>query len=238
MPLLNFTVVTGRTPQEIRQLLDSAHAAVVEAFGVPDRDRYQIVNVRERDQVIALDTGLDIERSDRLVIIEVASRQRTDAQKQRLFELLAEKMQRDRSLDPNDLIVSITENRDADWSFGKGRAQFLTGELNEQLIVRRPERAYTVVMKEDSTIKPRLTSRFGLSMPILLAPMDTFSDDRPATAVTRAGGLGAGYAATDLVTPTRSDPHTRSDLRESVENQTNSIERLEPSDIAEGSYTW
>jgi hypothetical protein len=25
--------------------------------------------------------------------------------------------------------VSITENHNADWSFGKGRAQFLTGEL-------------------------------------------------------------------------------------------------------------
>ena len=129
MPLLNFAVVAGRTPQEIRQLLDSAHAAVVEAFGVPNRDRYQIVNVREPDQVIALDTGLDIERSDRLVIIEVTSRQRTDAQKQRFFELLAEKLQRDCGLDPDDLIVSITENHDADWSFGKGRTQFLTGEL-------------------------------------------------------------------------------------------------------------
>lgn len=129
MPLLNFAVVAGRTPQEIRQLLDSAHAAVVEAFGVPNRDRYQIVNVREPDQVIALDTGLDIERSDRLVIIEVTSRQRTDAQKQRFFELLAEKLQRDCGLDPDDLIVSITENHDTDWSFGKGRAQFLTGEL-------------------------------------------------------------------------------------------------------------
>jgi hypothetical protein len=129
VPLLNFTVVAGRTPQEIRQLLDSAHAAVVEAFGVPNRDRYQIVNVREPDQVIALDTGLDIERSDRLVIIEVTSRQRTDAQKQRFFELLAEKLQRDCGLDPDDLIVSITENHNADLSFGKGRAQFLTGEL-------------------------------------------------------------------------------------------------------------
>jgi phenylpyruvate tautomerase PptA (4-oxalocrotonate tautomerase family) len=129
MPLLNFTVVAGRTPQQIRQLLDSAHAAVVEAFAVADRDRYQIVNVREPGQVVALDTGLDIERSDRLVIIEITSRQRTDAQKQRLFELLAETLQRDCSLDPNDLIVSITENHDADWSFGKGRAQFLIGEL-------------------------------------------------------------------------------------------------------------
>jgi hypothetical protein len=30
---------------------------------------------------------------------------------------------------PADLIVSITENSDEDWSFGHGRAQFLTGEL-------------------------------------------------------------------------------------------------------------
>lgn len=30
---------------------------------------------------------------------------------------------------PADLIVSLVENSDADWSFGAGRAQFLTKEL-------------------------------------------------------------------------------------------------------------
>jgi hypothetical protein len=29
----------------------------------------------------------------------------------------------------NDIIVCIVTNSDADWSFGNGRAQFLTGEL-------------------------------------------------------------------------------------------------------------
>jgi hypothetical protein len=29
----------------------------------------------------------------------------------------------------SDIVVSITSNSDADWSFGYGRAQFLTGEL-------------------------------------------------------------------------------------------------------------
>jgi hypothetical protein len=29
----------------------------------------------------------------------------------------------------NDIVVSIVTNSDADWSFGNGRAQFLTGEL-------------------------------------------------------------------------------------------------------------
>jgi hypothetical protein len=32
-------------------------------------------------------------------------------------------------LDAADLIVSIIENGDGDWSFGGGRAQFLTGDL-------------------------------------------------------------------------------------------------------------
>lgn len=30
---------------------------------------------------------------------------------------------------PGDLIITVTENTPEDWSFGAGRAQFLTGEL-------------------------------------------------------------------------------------------------------------
>jgi hypothetical protein len=30
---------------------------------------------------------------------------------------------------PSDVMVSIVENTDADWSFGNGEAQFLTGKL-------------------------------------------------------------------------------------------------------------
>lgn len=76
MPLLYIDLVEGRTPAEVQPLLDALHAAVVEAFGVPESDRYQVVRTH-----------------------------------------------------PADLIVSITENSDEDWSFGHGRAQFLTGEL-------------------------------------------------------------------------------------------------------------
>lgn len=129
MPLLKFTLQQGRTPQQVRRLLDSAHAAVVAALAIPERDRYQVVDVRGPDQVIALDTGLGIDRSEQLVIIEIVSRRRPAAQKQRLYELLAENLHRDCGLDPADLIVSVSENEDSDWSFGQGRAQFLTGEL-------------------------------------------------------------------------------------------------------------
>ena len=39
-------------------------------------------------------------------------------------------------------------------------------------------------------ITTRLTARFGLSVPGVLAPMDTVADGRLAGAVTRAGGMG------------------------------------------------
>jgi hypothetical protein len=59
----------------------------------------------------------------------VVSRKRTRAQKERLYALLAERLNRDCGLDPVDLVVSVSGNDDEDWSFGLGRAQFLTGEL-------------------------------------------------------------------------------------------------------------
>jgi phenylpyruvate tautomerase PptA (4-oxalocrotonate tautomerase family) len=130
MPLLYFDVIEGRTPGEIKALLDTAQAAAVEAFGVPERDRYQVVRSHPAGEIVALDTGLGINRSDQLVIIHVVSRRRTRAQKERLYALLAERLRRDCGLDPADLIVSVTENDDEDWSFGSGRAQFLTGELH------------------------------------------------------------------------------------------------------------
>lgn len=129
MPLLYIDLVEGRSPAEVQTLLDAAHAAVVEAFGVPPGDRYQVVRTHPAHEIVAEDTGLGIDRSARLVIVHVVSRRRTRAMKEKFYELLAVHLAERCGLDPADLIVSVTENGDEDWSFGHGRAQFLTGEL-------------------------------------------------------------------------------------------------------------
>lgn len=129
MPLLYVDLIEGRSPSEIQALLDAAHDAVVDAFGVPPGDRYQVVRTHPAHEIVAWDTGLGIDRSARLVIVHVVSRQRTRAMKERFYELLAANLAERCGLDPADLIVSIAENTDEDWSFGHGRAQFLTGEL-------------------------------------------------------------------------------------------------------------
>ena len=44
MPLLRFDLIAGRSPSQLASMLDAAHLALVQAFKVPVRDRYQIVH--------------------------------------------------------------------------------------------------------------------------------------------------------------------------------------------------
>ena len=129
MPLLRFDVIEGRSEEELKTLLDTAHDAMVEAFDVPERDRYQIVHTHKAHEMVIQDTGLGFERTKDIVLISVTSKTRTEEKKQRLYQLLAERLQANCGLAPTDLMISIFENDAADWSFGLGEAQFLTGKL-------------------------------------------------------------------------------------------------------------
>jgi hypothetical protein len=53
---------------------------------------------------------------------------RSDATKRDLFARIADQLA-GAGVDGRDLFVGITENGPQDWSFGFGRAQYLTGEL-------------------------------------------------------------------------------------------------------------
>ncbi|MEB4871794.1 tautomerase family protein [Priestia megaterium] len=129
MPLLRFDVIEGRDEKELKALLDATHRAMLEAFGVPERDRYQIVHQHPAREMIIEDTGLGFERSKDLVIISVTSKQRTEEQKQALYKLIVKELGESCGIQPSDIMISIVENGNADWSFGMGEAQFLTGKL-------------------------------------------------------------------------------------------------------------
>ena len=129
MPLLKFDIIQGRNDEQLKALLDVAHQAMVQAFEVPASDRYQCVTQHRPGELVLQDTGLGYTRSANVVLLTVISRPRPQQQKTTFYRLLAERLQADCDLSPDNLIVSLVENADADWSFGRGRAQFLTGEL-------------------------------------------------------------------------------------------------------------
>jgi hypothetical protein len=49
--------------------------------------------------------------------------------KEKFYAELCRELKENCAIDPNDVIVSIVTNSAADWSFGNGKAQFITGEL-------------------------------------------------------------------------------------------------------------
>jgi phenylpyruvate tautomerase PptA (4-oxalocrotonate tautomerase family) len=128
MPFLRVDAYEGRSNEQVKELLDAIHRAIVSAFGVPLRDRYQVYQEHSEPHLIVQDTGLGIDRTKNVVFIGITSRQRTEQQKTTLYTKLVEELKAC-GIEQNDIVVSIVTNSDADWSFGKGRAQFLTGEL-------------------------------------------------------------------------------------------------------------
>lgn len=126
MPLVKFDVQKGRTAAELKALLDAEHKILVQDFGVPERDRYQIVTQHEPEEMIIEDTGFGIERTERFVMIQITMRGgRTEAQKQAFYKDLVAELQATAGTKPNDVMVVISENGSPDWSFGNGEAQFL-----------------------------------------------------------------------------------------------------------------
>lgn len=129
MPLLYFELIEGRSEPEIQKILDVTHEVVVRSFNVPPRDRYQIVTEYAASRMIVEDTGLDIPRTKNVVVVKVISRPRSQAMKQAFYKGLAEQLSANCGISPNDVVVTFVNNTDDDWSFGLGRAQFVTGEL-------------------------------------------------------------------------------------------------------------
>ncbi|WP_265457050.1 tautomerase family protein [Enterococcus sp. HY326] len=130
MPLLKIDLIKGKSPKDIKKILDSLNEAVLTAFEVPQGDRYQIVTQHEPYEMILEDTGLGFQRNAaEQIAITIISRPRTKESKELFYQLVAEKLYQNLQIDSKNILISIIENNDSDWSFGFGRAQFLTGEL-------------------------------------------------------------------------------------------------------------
>jgi len=129
MPLLNIHIVKGRRAEDVAELQRTIHDAMVEAFQVPVRDRYQIVTEHAPSHLVMEDTGLGFERTAQRVLIHMTTRPRSQEMKQTFYRLVTAGLAERCGVAPQDVMFSAIENSDADWSFGFGEAQFLTGDL-------------------------------------------------------------------------------------------------------------
>lgn len=129
MPLVRIDLSAVVAPERRLEIADAVHYALVVTYGLPERDRFQIVAEHSPGQIIAQDAGLGFQRGAGVVMIQIfTQRGRTSEEKQRLYRQIAAGL---RAIDVpgEDIFIGYQENGPEDWSFGFGEAQYVTGEL-------------------------------------------------------------------------------------------------------------
>ena len=126
MPLVRISLQRGKPLQYRRAVADGVHRALVEGIGVPAKDRFQIISEHEAENLIYDREYFDVARSDNTIFIQVSLRRgRPEGVKQDFYRRVVANLQADPGVRPEDVAIVLTENGDADWSFGKGEAQLL-----------------------------------------------------------------------------------------------------------------
>ncbi|WP_457948513.1 tautomerase family protein [Pseudarthrobacter sp. alpha12b] len=129
MPLVRIDVNEGRTAEDLQQLSRGIHDAILAEYGIPERDYFHILTEHPQGQIFAQDAGLGFERTRGVAMIQIFTQGgRSQEAKQRLFAAVADKLA-GVGVAGEDVFIGYVENGAGDWSFGFGRAQYVTGEL-------------------------------------------------------------------------------------------------------------
>ncbi|MBO1267504.1 tautomerase family protein [Arthrobacter cavernae] len=129
MPLVRVDVNQGRSSEQLGELSRRIHGAILAEYGIPERDYFHIVTEHPRGQIFAQDAGLGFERTSDVVMIQIFTQGgRSQEAKQSLYAAIAARLG-EIGVAGEDVFIGYVENTANDWSFGFGRAQYLTGEL-------------------------------------------------------------------------------------------------------------
>jgi len=126
MPLVRISLRQGTTAEYRRAIADGVHSAMLEALAVPADDRFQVITEHNADGLIYDPQYLGIQRSDRVVFVQITmSAGRKPQQKRRLYKRMAEILAENAGLRPQDLVINLVEVAWENWSFGNGEAQYM-----------------------------------------------------------------------------------------------------------------
>lgn len=125
MPLVRIALRRGKPAAYRKAIRDGVYLAMVESFGVPERDRFILVSEHDEDDFDVSPDYMDIQRSADAVIIQITARNtRTTDQKKTFFAALVERLKAGPGIRPEDVFISLIGVEKDDWSFGNGIAQY------------------------------------------------------------------------------------------------------------------
>ena len=116
MPIVHVHVRAGRAAREKQEILDGVHAALVEAFRIPERDRHQILHEHAPEH-------FDSAKGPGATIVELSvfAGRTTDA-KRRLYAAIVRNLERAPGIAPTDVLIVLHEPPLECWGIRGGKA--------------------------------------------------------------------------------------------------------------------
>ncbi len=116
MPIVHVHVAAGRPLAEQQAILDGVHAALVEAFRIPEHDRNQILHEHAPER---FESG---HGRDFTLVEATVFPGRTPEAKKKLFAAIARNLERAPGIDPAKVIVVLHEPPLESWGVRGGKA--------------------------------------------------------------------------------------------------------------------
>jgi phenylpyruvate tautomerase PptA (4-oxalocrotonate tautomerase family) len=126
MPLVRISLLKGKSREHLRAIADGVHRALVEAYGIPPEDRFQLIHQHEPEEFIYDADYLGIHRTEDVVFVHiVAGNWRDTPKKQALYKAIADRLAEAPGMRREDVQVILSPNNRDEWSFGSGLASYV-----------------------------------------------------------------------------------------------------------------
>jgi 4-oxalocrotonate tautomerase len=127
MPLVRIDLVEGKTAEYRAQVGQIIYQAMLDVFGVPKDDRFQIITEHAKVELQFDRDYLGVHRSDECIFVQITmSIGRTVEMKQRFYKAVADGLHEKLKLRREDVFINLVEVAKENWSFGNGEAQYVT----------------------------------------------------------------------------------------------------------------
>jgi 4-oxalocrotonate tautomerase len=110
MPLVRISLHAGTSPEYRKAIAEGVHRAMVESLAVPEDDRFQVLAQHGASDLIYDPQYLGIQRSNKIVIIQVTlSCGRKLGQKRAFYKQVTELLKESPGLRPEDVMINLVE---------------------------------------------------------------------------------------------------------------------------------
>lgn len=125
MPLVQIYLKEGKSNSYLKDLGDAIHQALMETWELPENDKLQVIHEKKAEHLninrhaYLEDEG--VQRTDDVVVIQIATSPRTIKQKQAFYRRLPELLKESIGLSPANVFVNIIMVDEEDWCLGLGK---------------------------------------------------------------------------------------------------------------------